>query len=1338
MSQRQIASRLRARAAAPVPAAAGHRPLLLALALAAGFSAPPAVAQPTGAQAIHGSATVSPQGSHLVVTTGNGAGTRHSAINWQSFSIPGGTSTHFAQPDAASTSINRVLGANPSAIFGTLSSNGRLVLVNPAGITVGAGAVVDTAGFTASTLRMGDADAIAGRLRFGDGSAAGPLRVDGRILASSGDVVLIGTDVQVGAQAVVRSPQGATVLAAGQKVEITGRGLEGILFEVQAPGDRAVNLGTLQGDAVGIFAGTLRHSGLVQAGAATVQGGRVVLRASDHAEVAGTVLAQGAAGAGGQVDVLGKTVGVMPGAIIDTSGTDGGGRIRIGGDYQGANPDLPNAQVTYVAADAALRASAMDDGQGGTVIVWADDTARVHGSIEAKGGASGGDGGLVETSGKRYLDTSGVRVDASSPRGKGGQWLLDPSDLTIAVNGVDDADFLSPFSIASGLLNSLLRLDTLNNALNSGTSVTLTTNALGTGGNGDIVFGDGTGFLDIVRSTAGAATLNVQADGDIVFNAGTTTAFRTQGGSGRDLSVVLQAGGGIRTETGSWVKLSTDHNDSKVRAIVAGGKTWTNDGNVTLNLNGKIDLASGATFQNNGLLDGAAGPYGGIWGGNFINWSNVLLSQGHFNVGTFSGGGSFRFDGDTFSAGAFDFSGTDLYVKARTGDVVLSGMYGVTASGHIGLESVSGNVDASSLTAGNVDVAAAGNITVQGWVDTYGGRTSLGGAGGGMVKLSAGGNVTVYGSIDSSAGYDYYGDSAGAGGDIDVSAGGDISIGSIYAYGGSASGDGVGGNGASVTLRYGNKLTLDYVDAAGGGGGYSGEGVGGIGGRGGNLTLIKERGDLELSGGYFNVDGGWGGDGLVGGQGGRGGNVNLIARAGGVLMQGYDGSISARGGSGGWSDGGTTNAGGRGGDGGAINISANGASKLLAWLDASGGDGGEGDYYGASRGGQGGNGGAINIAVSGSLALGGALLAGGGQGGTVYDWGSEYGSEYPYGYEPSTTASDPSRSGTAGALGNVHLSATGGAVVPAVIDIPYPTHTPTLTVQSAGLLPPIPSSTEIPGALQVDGAFTNASALQLESGATLLVSGPMANTGTVDLGAASTLAVGFSYDAASDTYALGNGTFTNAAGARLSGSGTVQGNVVNAGTVTPGGASGIGQLNITGNFEQTAGGRLEMDIAANSPAVPGVTYDQLAVGGNLALGGQLFVNAVPQVPTASSSQLAAGLAGTASAAVPAATQYYELLKAATAGGRFDLISGPPELLSQIRMNVGGTVMEVPGNTASGLIAAIARMLPGVSLAQIQQVIVEANNNSIAQPKDEKDGESGESDIVVTDSACKPA
>lgn len=229
-------------------------------------------AQPTGATVVQGQARITQQGSNLRVVTGNAPGTQHSVIDWRSFSVPAGSTTRFVQPSAASTSINRVTGNDPSAIYGTLSSNGRLVLVNPAGITVGAGAVVDTAGFTASTLRMSDADALAGRQRFAGDSQAAALSIQGQVLARGGDVVLIAPRIDTGAQALIRADDGTITLAAGRKVEITGRGVEGIRLQVSAPGDRVLHLGTLQGDAVGIFAAQLQHSGLIRAQMVSING----------------------------------------------------------------------------------------------------------------------------------------------------------------------------------------------------------------------------------------------------------------------------------------------------------------------------------------------------------------------------------------------------------------------------------------------------------------------------------------------------------------------------------------------------------------------------------------------------------------------------------------------------------------------------------------------------------------------------------------------------------------------------------------------------------------------------------------------------------------------------------------------------------------------------------------------------------------------------------------------------------------------------------------------------------------------------------------------------------
>jgi hypothetical protein len=96
----------------------------------------------------------------------------------------------------------------------------------------------------------------------------------------------------------------------------------------------------------------------------------------------------------------------MPAAPVRANA--GGGRILVGGDYQGKNPDMQNANVSYFGPDATLKADAGKVGDGGTVIIWSDDSTRAYGKISARGGAEGGDGGFVETSGGRHLAARSV------------------------------------------------------------------------------------------------------------------------------------------------------------------------------------------------------------------------------------------------------------------------------------------------------------------------------------------------------------------------------------------------------------------------------------------------------------------------------------------------------------------------------------------------------------------------------------------------------------------------------------------------------------------------------------------------------------------------------------------------------------------------------------------------------------------------------------------------------------------------------------------------------------------------------------------------------------------
>ncbi|MGL5195425.1 MAG: beta strand repeat-containing protein, partial [Chroococcales cyanobacterium] len=135
---------------------------------------------------------------------------------------------------------------------------------------------------------------------------------------------------------------------------------------------------------------------------------------------------------GGQIALLGNRVAVVEGTL-DASGS-GGGTIRIGGDFQGQG-NIPNATQTLVTARSEIAADAIHAGDGGTVILWADDTTEFAGSITARGSQeTPSDGGFVEVSGKDTLLFRG-HVDLSAVRGTVGNLLLDPENIEIVANG---------------------------------------------------------------------------------------------------------------------------------------------------------------------------------------------------------------------------------------------------------------------------------------------------------------------------------------------------------------------------------------------------------------------------------------------------------------------------------------------------------------------------------------------------------------------------------------------------------------------------------------------------------------------------------------------------------------------------------------------------------------------------------------------------------------------------------------------------------------------------------------------------------------------------------------
>ena len=138
---------------------------------------------------------------------------------------------------------------------------------------------------------------------------------------------------------------------------------------------------------------------------------------------------------GGTVQVLGDRIALLDPAQIDVSNVGGGGTVLVGGEFQGRGA-VPNASQTLVTDGVTINADAIATGNGGRVIVWADQDTQFSGQISARGGATIGNGGFVEVSGKQTLSFNG-RVDAAAPNGQAGTLLLDPFDFEINASNVD-------------------------------------------------------------------------------------------------------------------------------------------------------------------------------------------------------------------------------------------------------------------------------------------------------------------------------------------------------------------------------------------------------------------------------------------------------------------------------------------------------------------------------------------------------------------------------------------------------------------------------------------------------------------------------------------------------------------------------------------------------------------------------------------------------------------------------------------------------------------------------------------------------------------------------------
>jgi filamentous hemagglutinin family protein len=718
----------------------------------------PAFGNPTGGSVVAGSATIGGSGNTVTINQSSNA----AIINWQQFSIAHGETTQFIVPTNTSATLNRVTSGNPSAIYGTLTSNGQLFLINPSGIIVGAGGRIDTNGFLGSTLDVSNDDFMKGGDMHFTGTSDASVENDGVIHATNGDVYLIAS--QVTNNGSISAPHGNVGLAAGLDVLLQQAGDQHLFInptsvtstkatgitnagkiraasaELKAAGGNAYALAINNSGVIAATGfkkingqvyltsdgGNITNSGKIIAKTSSGNGGNIVLNGYGSSSK-GTVLNSGqliASGkTGGTVEVLGNKVGIMDSGVVDVSGNAGGGTALIGGDEHGANPAIPDADQTYLSPDAKIVADALLTGDGGKVVLWGNQTTQVYGSISAQGGSQSGNGGFVETSAPTLDVRTVPKVGAAN--GQGGDWLLDPSDVTISDSVVTNNMSTSPsaFTITTSTGGATLYQGDLLTALQSGNVTIDASQGTGASDLGSITWTQTSTAFDIT----GINNYTLTLDAPQQINLSGISIVKT--GATGELNIVLN-----NNIEGAGSVLIQNSN------IVTGG------GNITANGNGYTSF-SDANYDPNGV--------------DIVN--SIVNAQG--GSITFNGTGGYTYDAERTpallaGAGVQLFNGS-IVETSGSGNIQITGNYDQTNDGDpLIVPFVSGiNIDSDGRA--NVISAGSGDIILQGEVvQTYGNDSNSSQVAGfemdssNVIEAQTGGYISISGNTSDASAYD--------------------------------------------------------------------------------------------------------------------------------------------------------------------------------------------------------------------------------------------------------------------------------------------------------------------------------------------------------------------------------------------------------------------------------------------------------------------------------------------------------------------------------------------------------------------------------------------------------
>ncbi len=436
----------------------------------------PVYAAPNGANVVHGNVNITQSGSSTVINQN----TDKAIINWNSFDINKGESVLFNQNSSSSIVLNRVTNGLPTNIFGSISANGNVFILNQAGVLVRNGASINTNSFLAGAANINDNDFIAGKYNFY--GALGNVINNGSIKVHDGGyAVLMGKNVAN--NGLISAKLGKIYLSSGEsfRMDMSGNDLIGVAVEKGITDAYISNTGHIQAEggtiimtaknASDVIRQAVNNTGIIDASSISYEGGKVILGAEN-----GQVINDGEINVSSKSDESGsieiKAEHIINNGLIYANGLNGGTINMLSSDF------------LKIGSSSIIQANSFGYGNGGNIKLISQKRAEAYNGALIEAGSIYGSGGFIELSGYDSVYAFG-NFNTKSMYGRYGQFLLDPSNMFIGnySNLADDENYQ-----VSDDGNTYIDITWLNTQLDNN-NVSLQT--LQGNGSGDITLNDG-------------------------------------------------------------------------------------------------------------------------------------------------------------------------------------------------------------------------------------------------------------------------------------------------------------------------------------------------------------------------------------------------------------------------------------------------------------------------------------------------------------------------------------------------------------------------------------------------------------------------------------------------------------------------------------------------------------------------------------------------------------------------------------------------------------------------------------------------------------------------------